>query len=284
MAIPVPPCIRPSGPCTLKIGGESALTGDSYEFLMIMIRPQVLDGPWLSGYKDTSVALDRRDLLDEEIVYSIRGSRTVDLARITMARFTLGANEYGEELRSDFQEFVEVAKGRSIVSAADWGKDRFELGLSGDLMIPVFLSGDTIDVNLISTTNPGEIPPIAITLGNLSQRVPIHVVEDKLNGLRTLHAIFYLMQNERASDLAAYLTSEPEGDIERALLADEDRLYIESISYGSWLLTVWAKTKSAYKSLSSVAGLVFERGKDAYLRKLERVMKYTAAMLQPYGA
>jgi hypothetical protein len=77
------------------------------------------------------------------------------------------------------------------------------------------------------------------------------------------------MQNERSEELASFLAREPEGDIERALIADEDRLYIESISYGSWLLTVWAKTKSAYKSLSSVAGLVFDRGREAYLRKLE---------------
>jgi hypothetical protein len=95
-----------------------------------------------------------------------------------------------------------------------------------------------------------------VTLGDLPQRVPIHVIEDKHNGLRTLHAIFYLMQNDRSNDLASFLAREPEGDIERALIADEDRLYIESISYGSWLLTVWAKTVSAYKSLSSVAGLV----------------------------
>ena len=186
-----------------------------------------------------------------------------------MARFTIGAGEMGEELKSDFSEFVEIAKGRSIVSAGDWGKDRFELGLSGDLMIRIFLTGDTIQINLISTTNEGEIPPIAITLGDLSQRVPIHVIEDKLNGLRTLHAIYYLMQNGRSNELEGFLVREPEGDIERVLIADEDRLYIESISYGSWLLTVWAKTKSAYKSLSSVTGLVFERGKEAYLRKLE---------------
>jgi hypothetical protein len=75
-----------------------------------------------------------------------------------MARFTIGAGELGEELQSDFADFVEIAKGRSIVSAADWGKDRFELGLSGDLMIRVFLAGDTIEVNLISTTNAGENP------------------------------------------------------------------------------------------------------------------------------
>jgi hypothetical protein len=186
-----------------------------------------------------------------------------------MARFTIGASELRQVRPSDFEEFVEIAKGRSIVSAGDWGNDRFELGLSGDLMLRVFRGGQSIEVNLISTTNAGEIPPIAITLGDLPQRVPIHVIEDKLNGLRTLHAIYFLIQHDRTSELAAFVASYPDGDIERALLSDEDRLFIESISYGSWLLTIWAKSKAAYRSLSSVAGLVFERGKEAYLRKIE---------------
>ena len=34
-------------------------------------------------------------------------------------------------------------------------------------------------------------------------------------------------------------------------------------------MTLWAKTVSAYKSISSVAGLVFDRGREAYLRRLE---------------
>ena len=114
---------------------------------------------------------------------------------VIMAHVTIGAIELGQVRASSFAEFVEIAKGRSIISAADWGSDRFELGISGGLMIRVLRDGESIEINLISTTNPGEMPP--------------------------------------------------------------------------WVLTVWAKTKSAYKSLSSVASLVFERGKEAYLRKLE---------------
>jgi hypothetical protein len=131
----------------------------------------------------------------------------------TMAHFTIGAIESGQIQASSFEEFVEIAKGRSIVSAAGWGSDRFELGISGGLMIRILRGGESIEVNLISTTNPGEMPPIAIALGNLSQRVPIHVIEDKLNGLRTLHAIYFLLQNDRATDLATFLAEHPDGDI-----------------------------------------------------------------------
>ncbi|MEX2175842.1 MAG: hypothetical protein WD872_15870 [Pirellulaceae bacterium] len=181
-----------------------------------------------------------------------------------MTRFTIGAAEIATPRPSEFGEFVEIAKGRSIVSVGDWGDGRFELGLSGGLMLRLFSDGPA-EVNLISTINPNEIPPLVVSLGDLPNRTPIHVIEDKLRGLRTLHAIFWLAQNGRLDDLMGYTGT----DIERDLLDVDDQLHIESISYGSWLLALWAKTTSAYTAISSVAGLVYERGRDAYLRKLE---------------
>jgi hypothetical protein len=192
-----------------------------------------------------------------------------------MARYTIGDAALGQVFATNFGGFIEIVKGRSIVSALD-GDDRIELGLSGDLMIRVFDGGKELHVNLISTTNPDEIPPIALALGDLPQRVPMHVIEDKLNGLRTLYAIYFLTDNDRTNELTEFLRSNPDGDIERILLGDEDRLYIESISYGSWVVTIWSKTKSAYKSISSVAGMVFERSRESYLRKVEA----EAAMLE----
>lgn len=181
-----------------------------------------------------------------------------------MTRFTIGAAEIKTPRPTDFPEFVEIAKGRSIVSAGDWDDGRFELGLSGGLMLRIFSNGPA-EINLISTINANEIPPLVVSLGDLPQRTPIHVIEDKLRGLRTLHAIFWLAQNNRLAELVAYDGT----DVERDLLETDDQLHIESISYGSWLLAIWAKTVSAYQSISSVAGLVYERGRDAYLRKLE---------------
>ena len=190
-----------------------------------------------------------------------------------MAVYTLGAHELGQLRPSSMEEFVELAKGRSIVSVGDWGGDRFEIGLSGDLMLRVFSRINSLEINLFSTSNADEIPPLVLALGDLPQRVPIHIIESKLNGLRTLHAIFFLIQNDRADDLADFMAREPSGDIEKALLKESDQLYIESISYGSWLLVIWAKTTKAYKAVSSVAGLVLSRGRDAYLRRLDAEAK-----------
>jgi hypothetical protein len=186
-----------------------------------------------------------------------------------MTWFSVGAEERQEQRQSSFEELVSLIKGRSIISAADWGDERFELGLSGGVMMRFFRGRDGMEINLISTTNPDDIPPLFLSLGDMPARVPISVIERKLSGLRTLYAIYYLAHLERLPELTSYLIRHPRGDIERALLTEEELLYIESISYGSWVLAVWAKSKRAYQALSSVAGLVFERGREAYLAKLE---------------
>lgn len=189
-----------------------------------------------------------------------------------MTTFSFGAAEISSPRPSNFAGFIDIAKGRSIVSAGDWGDGRFELGLSGGLMLRFFSSGPA-EVNIISTINPSEIPPIIVALGDLPQHAPLYLIEDKLRGLRTLHAIFWLAQNSRIDDLVSYIEKNPDGDIERDLMNSADRLHVESLSYGSWLLALWAKTVSAYKSVSSVAGLVFERGREAYLQRLEAESK-----------
>lgn len=187
-----------------------------------------------------------------------------------MTRFTVGASEMNERRESDFSEFVSIAKGRSIVSAADWGDGRIELGLSGGAMLRVFWSpSESAEINLIATINQDELPPLLISLGDMPQRVPLATVERKLRGLRTLYAIFFLYHTGRLNELLHFLETNPDGDIEQSLLAEDDVLHIESISYGSWVLAVWAKTKASYKAISSVAGLAFDRGREAFLGKME---------------
>ncbi len=194
-----------------------------------------------------------------------------------MNEYSIGAYELKKAVASSFDEFISIVKGHSIVSAADWSADRFELGLSGGMMIRFFRMRNNITINLISTRNKDEIPPVVVALGDMPQQVPIGVIERKLNGLRTLYAIFYLAQSGRAEELESYLIRHPHGDIEQALLQENERLQIESISYGSWLLTIWATSRETYNSLRSVVGFVFERGREAYLRKLEAQARLSEA-------
>lgn len=187
-----------------------------------------------------------------------------------MTNFSLGAREFGQDEKVTFSDFVSITKGRSIVSAADWGDGRLELGLSGGAMLRIFWPAvSNIEINLIATLNADEIPPILISLGDMPQRVPLATVERKLRGLRTLYAIFFLYHTDRLEELFDFLALDPNGDIEHALISQEDALHVESISYGSWALALWAKTKSSYKAISSIAGLAFDRGREAFLQKME---------------
>lgn len=194
-----------------------------------------------------------------------------------MAKYSFGQFEIGPSLSTDFGTLLSIIKGRSIVSAADWGNDRFELGLSGNLMVRFFQTGSGMTINLISTRNIGENPTLVIDMGDMQQRVPIHLIESKLNALRTLYAIYYLINDNREKELENFILNNPTGDIEQSLLHPDEQLFIESISYGSWVLTVWAKTQKAYKSIVSVGGLVFERGREAFLSKLEADSKLKGA-------
>ena len=187
-----------------------------------------------------------------------------------MNYFTVGDFfEQGQSRQTDFQEFINIAKGRSIISAADWGKNRFEIGLSGNIMIRFFAKEGNNHINIVSTTNVEEIPPIAISLGDMPQQVSLRVIEKKLRGLRTLYAILFLLHTGREKELESYLIKHPRGDIEDKLLSEDEKIKIESISYGSWLLTIWAKTKDALFTMKSIAFLVYERGREAFLKKME---------------
>ena len=72
------------------------------------------------------------------------------------------------------------------------------------------------------------------------------------------------------SELENLLRRNPDADLESTLLSEQERLHVESISSGSWNLALWAgKFKAAVWALGSVVALVYDRGRDAFLRKLE---------------
>lgn len=184
-----------------------------------------------------------------------------------MGFYSFGMMEFGNEVEIDFATFTELVKGRSIVSLADWGEDRIEFGLSGGKMIRIFLTEHGIHTNFISTINKDEIPPVTINLGELSQRTPIYVIERKLKGLRIIYGILYLLQN-REYDILLDLSDNNFENIE-CNIPDEDKLFLESTSYGSWILTLWSKAKDSFQTLLLTLVIVYQRSREAMLKKLE---------------
>jgi hypothetical protein len=182
--------------------------------------------------------------------------------------FTLGANEVGPVVPSDFGEFISIVSGRSVVSGADWGNDRLEFGLSGDGMIRVFWTPQGLHANFISTTNINEVPPLMLRLSEEDRRIPARVLELKLRALRNLYAAVHLLSTGRSTLVENALLSGDGLDLE-ALLNPDEYLYVECLAPGSWYITLWSKAKESYRSVIATVALVYERGRDATLRKLE---------------
>lgn len=185
-----------------------------------------------------------------------------------MAEFTLGAQELGETQESDFAEFINIVTGRSVISGADWGKDRIEFGLSGDGMIRIFWRPDGLHANFISTTNKDEIPPLMLQIVDGEKRLPARVLEMRLHALRTLYAIVHLSLTDRFHLVQDALSKDPGYDLE-LLLEDDELLYIECLSPESWYVTLWSKMRTSYRSVLQTIAIVSEKGREALLSKLE---------------
>jgi hypothetical protein len=185
-----------------------------------------------------------------------------------VTKFSIGAAEFGQGTDSDFGEFISIVSGRSVVSGADRGENRLEFGLSGDGMIRVFWSPQGLHANFISTTNHDEVPPLMLRLSEEDRRVPARVLELKLRALRNLYAAVHLLTTERSKLVETALLTGTSSDFE-ALLEPDEYLYVECLAPGSWYITLWSKAKESYRSIIATVALVYERGRDATLRKLE---------------
>jgi hypothetical protein len=59
--------------------------------------------------------------------------------------------------------------------------------------------------------------------------------------------IYYQIYDGREKILQGFLIQNPK--IEKTLLKEDKQFFIERILYGSWILTIWAKTQKAYKAI-----------------------------------
>jgi len=65
---------------------------------------------------------------------------------MNVARYTFGAYELQRVSEVGFEDFINLVKGRSIVSLGDFGPDRIELGLSGRVTLRILLSNRDIEI------------------------------------------------------------------------------------------------------------------------------------------
>lgn len=186
-----------------------------------------------------------------------------------MNKLSLGMFELGSNVEVDFAEFFSLIKGMAIKSAADWGDGRFEIGLSGGLMLRVFASAAGLHLNVISTVNRDEISPLIVSFPAETDRPTAGDLERRLYGLRQLYAIIYLLSRNdpRLSELERHDANDLQFDIE-SILDPSEKLYVESFAPGSWISTVWTKTKEAKAALTLLAATVYREGRENMLRRL----------------
>lgn len=186
-------------------------------------------------------------------------------------RLVFKASEQQSPTVVSLDQFITLARGRSIVDIESWGDQRMDLVLSGDLRLSIIFTGinPMSEASLTQLGRSDELPSFTLSLGDMPKRIPTATLERKLRGLRTLYAITYLTETHRTTELLSFLRAVPAGDVEANLLSPDEMLYIESVSHGSWVVVAWAKSREAFKALSQVVGIAYQRGRDAYLTKVE---------------
>jgi hypothetical protein len=97
----------------------------------------------------------------------------------------------------DFADLVTLIKGSSISSLAI-ADDFFELGLTDAFNLRI-----QIGVELISTLNKGELPPVRLRILSDKEDATAQAVEKHIHALRQLHAATFLVNAGRANDIYA---------------------------------------------------------------------------------
>jgi len=173
----------------------------------------------------------------------------------------------------DFEDFVGIAKGLSISSAAastldSRGPDFLELGLSRTFNLRIQISGDALVISLISTLNPGDFAPVRLEIIGRGEVVTAELLQSRLHYLRQVYATALLLEDDRANDLAGVLRDNPRADLEHELVAEEDKLIIQDAGSGSLILSLVAKTRKAYQAILYACAAPFAEGRKALLGRV----------------
>ena len=173
-----------------------------------------------------------------------------------------------------FEQFVNIAKGLSISSAAaasedGIGPDFLELGLSKAYNLRMQAQGDRLAVSLVSTLNKGEFAPVIVEIISHGETVTAELLEHRLHHLRQVYALVFLVENGQISEVAHLLRQQPLADLERDLIAEGDKLVILEATPGSLYLLLIAKSKKAHRALRYACAVPFSRGREALLGKVE---------------
>lgn len=174
------------------------------------------------------------------------------------------------EVRLDVGAFVSLVKGAAITSLAI-GADYIEFGLSDALNLRIDIGNN---VTIIPTTNKGDSPPVRLSIIADSEIPTAELVETRIHALRQIYAINLLVDAGREEDIEEAFRSKSPPDFEK-LIDESDKLLINSASTGSFWLTLAARSTAAWKSLTAIAPLFLDEGRQAVLERVRAKTELT---------
>lgn len=172
-----------------------------------------------------------------------------------MSRFYIADPRTNVANEIDFPIAITLLKGTSIISLAD-AENFFELGLSR-VSLRIESSGN-LNASVISTLNPDEMAPVRLQLVGADEEPTAALVEERLRSLRQVYAIIYLLNDGREEALAEAIRQNPNIDVERSLLKDDQKLRLQAAGPGSWYVTAFSKVRGAGQKVC--IGSVIRRG------------------------
>lgn len=186
-----------------------------------------------------------------------------------MSRFIVANPRTGDAYQTDFAELVDLIKGTTITSLAD--SDQFlELGLSENLQIRMEHDDrGGLQVIVFSTLNESEVRPVRLQIINDGEEPNAALVGRRLYNLRQVYAITLLLDTGREKDLADLLLKEPRADLERALLAEDERLLVQAGGPGTWWITVLTKIGGAPQTALNGLSLIYGKGRTLLLERVQ---------------
>lgn len=170
----------------------------------------------------------------------------------------------------DFGALVTIIKGSSITSLA-LSETYIEFGLSDAFNLRIDIGSA---ITIIPTTNEGDVPPVRLSIIADDETPTAELVESRIHALRQIYAINFLIDVGREDDLVKAFLIESPFDLED-LIAEDDKLLIKSASTGSFWLTLAAKSAAAWRSLTGIAPLFFEEGRQAILERVRASTELT---------
>ena len=172
----------------------------------------------------------------------------------------------------DFPMFVDIVKGTTIISVADWGHF-VELGFSEDLMLRISNQGSaSISISIVSTSNSIESTPSRVDLDDEMGPIEASLLESRIRAVRQVYAIFLMILDGRGDELGLALHDNSKVDVEAKFLSKDEWLSIEAAGPGSFWLSVLSTAKGAPQLSANMLSLVFSEGRR---HLLERVMAGT---------